>query len=160
MKKYKNHTLKEYLDCLSLRTPVPGGGSAAALTGALGVSLISMVANYSLGKSQHKATEDKIQKIIKESQVIKNRLLELVDLDAQAYLKVAATRKAPAKVKQLAQREAQKVPLEVCRLSYKAIELTPFLVEKGNKYLLSDVVVAVEMLFAAFKAALVLTKEN
>ena len=45
MKRYKIHTLQEYLEVLSQRTPVPGGGSAAALVGSLGAALISMVAN-------------------------------------------------------------------------------------------------------------------
>ena len=160
MKKYKHHTLKEYLDCLSARTPVPGGGSAAALTAALGASLISMVAEYSQGKTTVKSIEHKIQRTIKKSQEIRDRLLTLVDQDAEAYLKVAATRKGPARERNKALRESRKVPFEVCRLCYQAIQLTPFLVQKGNQYLLSDVEVSVEMLLAAFKSAWVLTKEN
>ena len=160
MKKYKNHTLKEYLECLSARTPVPGGGSAAALSAALGASLISMVANYSIGKNSSKAVEQKFQKIVKESQRIRNRLLELVDLDAEVYLKVTATRKSSEKIKNAALLKARQVPLEICRLCYQALTLTPFLVEKGNKYLLSDVEAAVEFLLAGFNGALKFTKES
>ena len=79
MKKYKDYTLSQYLEILSLKAPVPGGGSAAALTGASGAALISMVAHYSRGKSNSKLVKRKIENIIKESNRIKNVLLEYVD---------------------------------------------------------------------------------
>ncbi|OGX26618.1 MAG: hypothetical protein A2Y03_00475 [Omnitrophica WOR_2 bacterium GWF2_38_59] len=158
MKKYKNFTIKEYLDVLSKKEPVPGGGSAAALTGALGAGLITMVANYSRAKSSSKVIEKKIQKIILESERMKNRLLELVDLDARAYIGIVEAKKGSSKEKNAAVRNAKKVSKEVCTLSYKAIQLTPFLVEKGNKYLISDIEVAIEMLFAAFNSSLALIK--
>ena len=155
MKKYKNFTLQEYLNSLSQRTPVPGGGSAAALVGALGASLISMVANYSIKPNQPLEVLTKIKKIFKESETLRKQLLEMVDLDAAAYLKVVESRSTSVSVekKRNALRAAQAVPVEVCRLCYQAIELTPFLAKKGNKYLLSDVEVAVEFLLAAFSAA-------
>ena len=153
MKKYKNHTLCEYLDVLSKKTPVPGGGSAAALTGATGAALVSMVANYSKGISQSRKTENKICSLLKQSEHIRKRLLELVDLDAQAYLGVVKARKQSAQVKKKALREAAKIPREVCRLCYKGIQLAPYLVEEGNPYLISDIEVAAEMFLAAFNSA-------
>lgn len=153
MKKYKNHTLGEYLNVLSKKTPVPGGGSAAALTAATGAALVSMVANYSCGKSKFKRIENKISGILKQSEKIRKRLLELVDLDAQAYLGVVKARGASPQIKKRASKKAAKVPHEVCQLCYKAIQLTPFLVENGNQYLVSDIEVAVEMFQAAFNSA-------
>ncbi len=153
MKKYKNYTLSEYLDALSKKTPVPGGGSAAALTAATGAALISMVANYSKGRSQCKRIENKIVSVLKQSEQIRKRLLELVDLDAQAYLGVVKARGASAQVRKKALREAAKIPREVCKLCYQAIQLTPCLVERGNPYLISDVEVAAEMFLAAFNSA-------
>ncbi|MCK5581017.1 MAG: cyclodeaminase/cyclohydrolase family protein [Candidatus Omnitrophica bacterium] len=160
MKKYKSHTLKEYLDVLASRNPTPGGGSAAALTASTGVALIAMVARYSLGKGASKAVEKRIEKILEKSEAFRKRLLECVDLDAQAYLKVVAARKGTAREKKAASRQAQKVPLEVSKLCCKAVDLTPFLVEKGNKYLVSDVEVAVELLLAAYKSAMINVKIN
>ena len=133
-----------------------GGGSAAALTAASGVALLSMVAHYSLGKSGLKRIDNRLQKIIEQTKDIKDRLVQLVDLDAQAYLQVTKTKKAPAKEKNKALREARKIPIEIGKLCYKAVQMAPFLVEKGNKYLISDVVVGVEMLQAAFNGAQVL----
>ena len=153
MTKYKNYTLSEYLGVLSKKTPVPGGGSAAALVGATGAALVSMVANYSKGKSRSKRRENKLCLILKQSEGIRKRLLELVDKDAQAYLGVVQARQASVQKKKKALREAAKVPLEVCRLCYKAVQLTPYLVEHGNPYLISDIEVAAELFLAAFNAA-------
>jgi formiminotetrahydrofolate cyclodeaminase len=153
MKKYKNHTLCEYLDVLSKRTPVPGGGSAAALIAATGAALVSMVANYSKGRSKSKRVENKICSLLKQNEQIRKRLIDLIDLDAKVYLNVVKTRGASAQIKKKALREASKAPLEVCRLCYKAIQLIPYLVENGNPHLTSDLEVAAEMFLAAFNSA-------
>ncbi len=153
MKKFKNHTLSEYLDVLSKKAPIPGGGSAAALTAATGVALISMVADYSIGKGKPKRVENKLCSLRQKSEQIRKRLLELVDLDAQGYLKVVKAQGKSAAIKKQAMRTAAKAPREVCRLCYKAVQLMPYLVEHGNPYLVSDVKVAAEMLLAGFNAA-------
>lgn len=158
--KFKNFTLKKYLDVLSDRAPVPGGGSAAALTAALGCALISMAARYSLGKGKGKQIESRIEKLLKQSEKFRGRLLSLVDLDAEAYLKVVKARKGSAAQKRAAAHAAAKVPLEVCRLCYSSVAVTPYLVQHGNKYLLSDVQVAVEFLLAAFNSAMVNVEVN
>lgn len=160
MKKYKSHTLKEYLNSLSKKTPIPGGGSAAALTAALGLGLISMVANYSKEKSKSKRIEKRILTTIKTSEQIRKRLLQLVDLDAEAYLKVVKSRKSSASARQKALKQARSVPAEVTRLCYKAVQLTPFLIKNGNKHLASDLKIAVEMLLAAYNASLINVEIN
>ena len=158
MTQYKNYSLKKYLDSLSAKTPVPGGGSAAALTACLGLSLLSMVVQYSIGKSIDVKVENKWAHILKQIEVINRRCLELVDLDAQAYLNVVKNRQGSVKEKLKAEAAARKVPREICQLCYKVIELAPFIVVNGNKYLLSDVKVALELLLAAFNSARVLSK--
>jgi len=160
MRKFKNHTVKEYLEQLSLKVPVPGGGSAAALCGALGAALISMVANYSLGKNKSKSVDNKIKNILKQNEKLRKRLIELIDLDAQAYLSVVKTRKAAPSIREKALKRASRVPQETCRLCYAALLLTPFLVKKGNRYLLSDVEVAIAMLAAAYNSALANVEAN
>lgn len=153
MKKFQDHTLTEYCETLSLKVPVPGGGSAAALSAALGASLLSMVTNYSLGKKTPDIDE-KLNQILLKSEVLRKRFLELVDLDAQAYLEFVKARKADEATKALAKKRACDVPLEIARLCYEAIDLAPYLVLEGNKYLVSDVEVALEMLSAAYKSAM------
>jgi len=148
---FKDKTLQEYLDQLARREPVPGGGSAAALTAALGLGLISMVTNYSIGrKSNTKAVDKRLSQILTNSEAMRLRLLELTSLDSEAYLKA---QKGESK-------EAKAVPQEVCKLCYKAVQLTPYLVEKGNPHLLSDVEVALELLMSAFNSARVMVRIN
>jgi formiminotetrahydrofolate cyclodeaminase len=160
MKKFKDHTLSEYLDRLSAREPVPGGGSAAALSSALGAGLIAMVTQYSLGKGKSAAVEGKLNKILAKAADIRSQLLEMVDEDAKAYLDVVAARKLDKNAQKKAAKKALEVPRLICRLSYQAVELTPFLVEKGNPYLMSDVEVALELLLAGYHSALVMVKAN
>ena len=74
MKKYQFCPINEYLNCLSQRTPVPGGGSAAALVGSVGAALISMAANYSLKKNKPAAVEENIKKVLFKSEKIRRRL--------------------------------------------------------------------------------------
>ena len=160
MKKFKDHTLQEYLDRLSAREPVPGGGSAAALSSALGAGLICMVTRYSLGKGKPAAIESKLTKTLAKAEDIRARLLELVDEDAEVYLGVVAARKLDAKVQKAAAKKSAQVPKAICRLSYDAVELTPFVVEHGNPHLISDIEAALEFLLAGYHSGLVMIKAN
>ena len=93
--------------------------------------------------------------IFEKTEVLRKRFLDLVDLDARAYMKVVKARSGTAQQKRLAKKQAAAVPEEVARLCQKAIELTPALVKDGNPHLLSDVEVAIELLFAAYKSAII-----
>ena len=158
---FKDKTLQEYLDHLSRREPVPGGGSAAALTAAMAVGLISMVTNYSIGrKANTQAIDDRLTKILAQSEPMRLRLFELTSLDSEAYLKVSAARSLDKKAQKQAAKEAKAVPQEVCKLCYKALQLTPYLAENGNPYLLSDVEVALELLLSAFNGARIMVRIN
>jgi len=137
---YKEETLKKYLDDLAAKLPAPGGGSAAAFTAAMGASLISMMVNFTLGKPKYVKYERDLQFILKESDALRLRFLDLVDLDVVAY-----------QSKDI--REALDVPFMVCRLCYEAMKLCPPLIKKGNLNLISDVAVAAILLEGAFAAA-------
>ncbi|MBZ0167544.1 MAG: cyclodeaminase/cyclohydrolase family protein [Candidatus Omnitrophica bacterium] len=155
-KRLKNHTLDQYLSVLAKKEPTPGGGSAAALTAAMGAALLAMVTRYSLGKGHPKSVDNKLDRHLTKAESLRKRLTELVDLDAQAYQLVVQARGQSAAKQRAADAAAAKVPKEVGRLCFQAIQLAPYLVEKGNKYLLSDVEIAVEMLKSAYNSALVL----
>jgi len=132
----------------------------AALTASAAVALLSMVAGYSLGRGQPKRVEERIRRTLKKSEELRKRFLDLVDLDARAYLQVAVARSGSAQKKRAAKRKAAAVPGEVARLCLKAMDLTPLLVTRGNPNLLSDVEVAVELLFAAYKSAMINVRVN
>lgn len=154
-------SLEEYVTQLSSRQSVPGGGSAAALTASLGAGLVSMVANYSIGrKTNTKALDAQLKKIAQKAQDASKRLLELSSLDSVAYLQVCSARSLDVKAQKAAARQARGVPQEVCKICYQLVQLTPLLVEKGNPYLLSDVEVAGELLMAAFNGANTMVRIN
>ena len=157
---YSNKSLKKYLDDLAAKKPSPGGGSAAALAGALGVALLSMVANFTVGKPKYKRFEKEIKKILKLNQKIMKKLLELVDLDVITYRKVAQNKKKSLALYQKSLKDATLVPLNITQLSLQALKLCPILEKKGNKYLISDVYVANELLRAAVKSAILNVKIN
>jgi formiminotetrahydrofolate cyclodeaminase len=160
VKKLINHTVKDYLKVLSKKEPTPGGGSAAAVTGSLGVSLLIMVAKYSQGRSQSKIIEKKFIKIIKDAEILLAKFQDLVDEDANAYKNVVLAQKKTAQDKRKANKYAQKVVKDICNLCYKSVKLAPYLVENGNLYLIADVEVAVNLLMASFKSADSLAKYN
>lgn len=150
---YKSKSLEKYLDDLAAKKPAPGGGSAAALTGALACALLSMVCNFTLGKEKYKDIERKIGNILKQTEVLRRRFLELVDLDVEAYYKVYNSRKGDSKIYQINLIKATTVPLEICELSACAFGFCAFLAKRANKYLLSDCIVAEELLKSCFKSA-------
>ncbi len=137
---YKDGSLKQYLDDLAAKLPAPGGGSAAALTAGLGVSLISMVVNFTLGKPKYASFESDLKKILTKSEGLRGKFLDLVDLDVSAY-----------KSKNI--RDALDIPFMVCRLCFEAIRLCPSLIRKGNIRLVSDVMVAAILLESAYASA-------
>ncbi|MCM8800490.1 MAG: cyclodeaminase/cyclohydrolase family protein [Candidatus Omnitrophica bacterium] len=137
---YKDSTLKKYLDDLSAKLPAPGGGSASALSAALGVSLISMVINFTLGKSRYARYENELRFILRNSENLRKEFLRLVDLDVLAY-----------KSKNI--KKALKVPLRTADLCFKGIEFCPTLIKKANVNLISDLAVAAILLEAGFASA-------
>jgi len=163
---YLDGSIRSYLDDLAAKRPTPGGGSAAALVGATGAGLISMVANFSLGKEE----PGEIKEILQRAENLRQRLTELVDRDVAVYQKVSAAYKLPkekpvqkrkrSKAIQDALKEALTVPLEICKLCHEAIKLCGELAEKGNVSLISDVGVGVCLLEAAFQSALLNVEIN
>jgi formiminotetrahydrofolate cyclodeaminase len=137
---YKDTSLKQYCDDLAARLPAPGGGSEAALSAGLGASLISMVVNFTLGKPKYACFEEELKDTLTKSEELRNKFLELVDLDVLAY-----------KSKNI--EDALHVPLMVCHLCVEAIRLCPGLIKKGNVNLVSDISVAACLLESAFASA-------
>ena len=163
-------TLKKYLDDLAAKLPAPGGGSAAALTAATGAALISMVANFTIGKEKYKFVEEEIKKVLSSSEDLRQKLINLVDEDVTAYKKLSSAYKlskdSPEDKRKREQamqeglKEALATPLEVCKLSHQAVKLCPVMSEKGNANLISDVGVAVALLASAFQSALLNVEIN
>ena len=137
---YKDASLKKYLDDLAAKLPAPGGGSAAAMNAAMGISLVSMVINFTLGKPKYAQYESELKKMLERSEGLRKEFLGLVDLDVTAY-------------KSKNTRDALNIPFMLARLCFEAIKLCPVLIKKGNVNLISDVSVAAIFLESAFASA-------
>ncbi|MDD2702729.1 MAG: cyclodeaminase/cyclohydrolase family protein [Candidatus Omnitrophica bacterium] len=138
---YASKSLTDYLHDLAAKLPAPGGGSAAALSAALGASLISMVINFTIGKPKYARYERELKAALKKSEAARREFLHLADKDAVAY-----------KTKDM--KASLDVPVRVCRLCADTAALCPVLVKKGNVNLASDAGAAAVLLESAFFSAL------
>ena len=139
-----NQSCRDFAAELASKASVPGGGGAAAFTGALGVALCSMVGNFTVGKPKYAAVEGKIQKMLDQAEYLRQRFLDLVELDAEAFAPLAKAYAIPkddparGKVLEEATLAACQTPVEMVRLSAQAIDLLEEMAEKGSRMLLSD----------------------
>lgn len=92
---YVEGKFKEYIDDLASGKPAPGGGSGAAAVGALGTALLSMVANFTIGKKKYADVEQEMQEILNKSKKLRSRCERLIDEDVAAYSCVSAAYSMP-----------------------------------------------------------------
>jgi len=155
-----------FADALAAKTPVPGGGGASALMGALGAALCSMVANYTVGKKKYAAVEEDVQAILAEAERLRARLLELVEEDAAAFEPLSRAYAIPkddpdrGEVMEQCLRQAARPPMELLKLSCRAIELHRELLDKGSTTVLSDVATGVICCRGALYGAWINLKVN
>ena len=146
---YINKSIKTYLDDLAAKKPVPGGGSAAALSAAIGVGLMSMTANYTEGAGA-------ITDILAKCEKHRVRLQDLVDEDIKAYEKLSAGMKSRTKDEKKLDnlfKKAAEAPFEVCKITLEAMKACEALAKCGNKNLITDTAIAAIMLEGAFFSA-------
>ncbi len=147
-----DYNLREFANELSVDSPAPGGGSTAALCGALSASLSSMVSNLTVGKKEYKNVQKDVKEIAVKAQSLKDEFLRAVDLDTIAFNKLMEAYRFPKKTEEQKQerdqavekalKEATLVPFGVLEKSIKALDLAREIALKGNKNSLSDAGVA------------------
>jgi len=163
-------TLTEFLEKTASNSPVPGGGSIAALSAAIAASLSEMVAHLTIGKKGYEALEEEMQDIAKDAFQYRERLTRTIDKDSNAYNDVMAAIKLPKGTEQERNNRegaiqealinATLVPLDVARDVFKIIELAGKVVKQGNKNAVTDAAVAVMMARTAALSALYNVKIN
>ena len=162
--------ISEFIEELSSDSPAPGGGSVAALSGALSAALSSMVCNLTIGKEKYKDVEYDMENILERLQNIRKRLLEIIDEDTKAFNQVMDAFKLPKNTEeekkvrkekiQEALKKAALVPLETARLCAEIIEISKEVAEKGNKNSITDAGVSMIMADAGLKSAILNVKIN
>ena len=149
----------DFTSVLASKASVPGGGGAAALVGALGTALCSMVGNFTVGKKKYAAVEADVQVMLKKAEVLQERLLELVDADARAFEPLSKAYAIPKddpahdEVLEAATLNACEAPIEMVRRCGEAIDLLEEMLEKGSVMLVSDVGCGALLCEAAMKSA-------
>lgn len=157
--KLKDLTLEGFLNELSSSSPAPGGGSVAALMGALGSALASMVSNLTLGKKGYESFEEDIRRLLNLSEELRGKLLQKIDEDTEAFNSFMSALKLPKESdeRKRAVEEALKaatlLPLSVMELSLEVLKLSKELLDKGNKNAISDVAVSAISAYAGMESA-------
>jgi glutamate formiminotransferase/formiminotetrahydrofolate cyclodeaminase len=156
-------SVADFVDEVSRDTPAPGGGSIAALAGALGAALASMVANLSIGKGEFDARYEELCALAERAQAAKDELVGAIDADTEAFNEVlAALRLAKDTPEQAAARSAAiragyksaaRVPLRTAQLCREVLDLCQAAAGIGNASVMSDAAVGALMAYAGVQGA-------
>ncbi len=160
----KQTTLGDFLDALAAKQSTPGGGGAAALTGSQAAALLSMVANFTVGRKKYADVQAEMEQVLAHSETLRAELLELVDRDAAAFGAVMeayglpkatdAEQAARTSAIQQGMRGATDVPLTVAEKCVELLRLAEAAGARGNSNVASDAAAALYLARAAIDAAL------
>ena len=153
----------EYLEVLSSKAPVPGGGGASALAGALGNALGQMVVNLTVGKKKYAEVEEEMQEYLERLKTMQQEFLHLSDRDAEEFAPLAECyRLSSATPEEKEHKEtvmeeklldASMVPVEIMEKALELLEILDVLADKGSRMAVSDVGVAVQFTRTALLGA-------
>ncbi len=154
---------QEFLELLASKEPVPGGGSACAYVGSLGMALGCMVGNLTVGKKKYLHVEADMKALLAEGYSIISELQKLVQKDMEAFYPLSQAYALPAATEEEKMRKEEKlqaalddaslVPLAIARHCAKAIDLQAEFCAKGTRMAISDIGVGVAFCEAALKGA-------
>lgn len=166
----KNETLSSYLQQLGSSSPAPGGGSSAALSGAMGAALVSMVANLTTGREKYSQFQDLIDDVISRSQELIHVLTECITKDMRAFDGVMSALRMPkssdkekaerSQALQAAYIEATSAPVETAEKCLEVMKLAKSILNKSNKTAECDLLAAALEAHTGIKIALVNVNVN
>ena len=159
-----------FLDALASNAPAPGGGSTAALTGAMAAGLVSMVCALTVGKRQYADVEEEVSGIGQQAETLRATFQELAQGDIDVFSRLSATYKLPRTTDadaasrraaiQTVTRFAAEIPLRTARAAVALLPLCEPLARKCNHNVVSDVGVAVVLTRAAVQSSLLNVEVN
>jgi formiminotetrahydrofolate cyclodeaminase len=156
-------TVDGFVEAMASKDPTPGGGAAAAVSGAIGAALIAMVGRLTLGKPGFEDLEERMRAMVERADDARTEFLALGDRDAEAFEAVMAAFRLPKETEvEIASRaeaiqrgleDAASVPLEIARRAVDLMELAEDATAMGNPNAASDGLSAAAMLFGAVVGA-------
>jgi len=159
----KEQRIQEFIEVLSSKQPVPGGGGASALGGALGTALGLMVGNLTVGKKKYAAVEADVKAGMEKLLALQEKMLQLADDDAKVFAPLAAAYSLPSgtevekEYKAAVMEEnllaASLVPMEIMEAAVESLDVLEELELKGSVMAVSDVGVAVQFIRTALTGA-------
>ncbi len=148
---------------LASKSPVPGGGGASALCGAIGAALGSMVGNLTVGKAKYAHLEPEIRELLAKCDALQAELLSLVEEDAKVFAPLAAAYSLPKNTEEESRHKervmeealvlASEVPLLIMEKCCEAIDLMAQFAEKGSRLAVSDAGVGAALCRASLEGA-------
>jgi formiminotetrahydrofolate cyclodeaminase len=148
MSEIKDQPIQQFLDELASKSATPGGGSAAAIMGAQGAALISMVCNLTIGKPKFAEVEADMQALLNDAEALRQQLTDMIKADVDVFNQVMASYALPKESDedktarsaaiQAVLKDATDVPLECAKACAKVIALSQIAADKGNPNVISD----------------------
>lgn len=158
----KDSAIEPFLDALASQSATPGGGSAAAIIGAMGAALVSMVCNLTIGKKKYADVEDEMTNVLNECERLRRALTGMIEDDVKAFNAVMGAYGMPKETDeekakrgeaiQAALKQATEVPLACCQAARQVIDLAGVAADKGNLNVISDAGVGVLAAYAALRS--------
>ena len=156
-------TCRDFILELSSNSPVPGGGGASALAGAIGMALGNMVASLTIGKKKYADVEEEMIRLKEKGLRLQETLISLADRDAEVFEPLSRVYRLPRNTEEeqayrqqameKALKEASSVPLTIMECCCEAIDLAAEFAEKGSRIAVSDAGVSAAVLSSALRGA-------
>ncbi|HEX9117757.1 MAG TPA: cyclodeaminase/cyclohydrolase family protein, partial [Anaerolineae bacterium] len=158
-----NQPVNGFLAELASAAPAPGGGAVAALAGALGAALVSMVANLTVGKKDYAGVQDQVQNLLSQAEALRGKLAAAIEDDYTVFMQLSAAMKLPRATDeekaartaavQAALKAATDVPMQIAEGCAAVMKLCRPVAEIGNANAVSDAGVAVLLAEAGLRSA-------
>jgi len=163
MTQIKDTGVEPFLDALASQSATPGGGSAAAIIGAMGAALVSMVCNLTIGKKKYAEVEAEMKEVLARAEALRHKLTGMIEDDVKAFDAVMGAygmaketdqeKAARGEAIQAALKQATDVPLRCCHAAREVIDLAAIVSDKGNLNVISDAGVGALAAYAALRSA-------
>ena len=163
MTEIKNQPIQTFLDDLASKSATPGGGSAAALMGAQGAALVSMVCNLTIGKPKFAEVEAELQSILEQAETLRSQLTGLIQADIDVFNRLMSKYALPkesdaekairsAAIQEVL-REATEIPMQCAHACAAVIHLSKIAADLGNPSAVSDAGAAVMAAYGGLKSS-------